>query len=267
MKKVVIIQARMASTRLPGKVLKTLEGQTVLSHVLQRCAAIPGIDEVVCATVLGPDGDPIVAETKKCGATAFRGSENDVLERYYEAAKSVQADVIVRVTSDCPLIDPKLCGEVLTLLETNKAYTCNNMPPSWPAGLDCEAFTFAWLEKAAQEATRPSEREHVTPFIRNHASIEIGNIESPEPDTRAHRWTLDNPDDWTFFERLFAQIPRGQSGWDYQVPLKIVREQPELATINAHHHRFSGVLKSLKEDKEKGFSEKETPWYLKEADS
>ena len=97
----------MASTRLPGKVMRRLQGETVLSHVLKRCAAIPGVEEVVCATVLGADGEEIAQEALKCGASVFRGSENDVLDRYYQAAKMSRADIVVRVTSDCPLIDPE----------------------------------------------------------------------------------------------------------------------------------------------------------------
>lgn len=254
MRKVAIIQARMASTRLPGKVMRTLGEQTVLAHVLERCGAIPGIDEVVCATVHGPDGDAIEKEANKCGATAFRGSENDVLDRYYQAAKSTQADVVVRVTSDCPLIDPKQCSAVIEKLLSEKAdYACNNMPPSWPVGLDCEAFLFSWLEKAAREARRPSEREHVTPYIRHHPDVKIVNVSSPEPDSVGHRWTLDNPDDWLFFERIFAAMPQGPASWDYLVPLSVVRKNPEIAALNLHHHRFAGVQKSLIEDRERGF--------------
>ena len=153
----VIVQARMSSTRLPGKVMLELAGRSVLSHVLERCQAIPGTDVVCCATVTGRDGDPIAAEAESCGAAVFRGKEMDVLDRYYRAAQSLKASTILRVTSDCPVIDPQICGRVLDLLHREEAdYACNNMPPSWPHGLDCEAFSFAWLERAAREAKRPS---------------------------------------------------------------------------------------------------------------
>lgn len=160
----VIVQARIGSSRLPGKVLMRLGDRTVLAHVLERCLAICGIDVVCCAVPDGPADDRVAEEARRSGAEVFRGSETDVLDRYYRAAATFRLDVILRVTADCPLLDPGVCGDVLSLRSAAGAdYVCNNLPPSWPHGLDCEAMTFAWLERAAHEASQPYEREHVTP--------------------------------------------------------------------------------------------------------
>ncbi len=165
----VIVQARMGSSRLPGKVLLPLAGQTVLWHVLTRCQAIPGIDLVACATTQAAADIAIVREAERAGARVYRGSQADVLGRYQQAARSLGADVIMRVTGDCPLIDPDVCGKVLALrAETGADYACNNMPRSWPYGLDCEAFTANALFQAANTAKTSNEREHVTPWIRNN---------------------------------------------------------------------------------------------------
>jgi len=131
-----IIQARLGSTRLPGKVLETLGDAPVLEHVLRRCQAIEGVDEVVCATVEGADGDAVATLADNLDIAVYRGSESDVLARYHGAAHAVGADVVMRVTSDCPLIDPEVCAAVLKLREEADAdYAANNMPPSWPHGL------------------------------------------------------------------------------------------------------------------------------------
>lgn len=135
----VIVQARLSSSRLPGKVMQDVAGQPLLGHVLDRCLAIPGVDVVVCATVSGTEGDPIETCSAGKGVLTYRGPRDDVLERYRGASRSVGAKVVMRVTSDCPLIDPRLCGRVLRLREeTGADFACNNEPPSFPHGLDCE---------------------------------------------------------------------------------------------------------------------------------
>ena len=245
----VIVQARMGSTRLPGKVMLELAGKTVLAQVLERCAAVPGVDLVCCATVEGPDGDPVAAEAARCGAEVFRGSEDDVLDRTYRAAKEQRAEIVLRVTSDCPLIDPAVCGQVLALRVREDAdYACNNMPASWPHGLDCEAFSFAWLERAASEARKPSEREHVSPFIRNHPDSRKANLPGPGGTGVRHRWTLDTPADLDFLRALFARLPVGRESWDYRVPLALVEQDPALAAINAGQDRDAGLKISLAAD-------------------
>ncbi len=234
----VIVQARMASTRLPGKVLLPLGSTTVLGHVLTRCTAISGADIICCAVPDTKDCDPVADEAerigKRTGACVYRGSESDVLDRYYRAAKDVGADRVLRVTSDCPLIDPAVCDGVLQLLTDRDAdYATNNMPPGWPHGLDCEAFGVEWLERAANEAGAPFEREHVTPYIRSHEAARKVNLDGPGVTTAAHRWTLDTPADLQFMRAVFERLPIGDAAWSYKVPLAIVEAEPALSELNA----------------------------------
>ena len=230
----VIIQARMTSTRLPGKVLYPLSGISVLEHVLTRCQAIAGVDLVCCAVPSSSDSIPIVAECKRLGVQIFQGAENDVLDRYYRAAQELEADFILRVTADCPLIDPEVCSDVLKLVcGGGVAFACNNMPPSWPHGLDCEALTFECLELAATEADKDHEREHVTPWIRNNAKIKKANLVGPGNGSESHRWTIDYQNDYEFLKAIWERLPIGREGWKYKVPLRIVKTDPSLVAINA----------------------------------
>ncbi len=236
----VIVQARMTSTRLPGKVLKDLAGHTVLHHVLRRCAAIPGIDSVCCAVPEGAAHDPIVAEAERAGAWVFRGSETDVLARYAGAARVAGAPALMRVTSDCPLIDPELCGRVLAQVRDGGAdYACNNMPSSWPHGLDCEAFTAAALFEAEAEAQDSYEREHVTPWLRKAPHLRRANVPGPGGWAAEQRWTLDLPEDYAFFQALFpllGPLPVIPSTADV---LALLRTRPDIASINAGHAEVS----------------------------
>lgn len=203
-----IIQARWGSTRLPGKVLNKIGGATVLAHVLARCDTIPAVDVVCCAVADDPESDPVAAEAARCGAMVTRGSQTDVLARYHLAAQDLGADIILRVTSDCPLIDPDICGAVLALQQTDGLdYACNNMPPGWPHGLDCEVFTRDLLNRAADQATTQHEREHVTPWMRANPDIKTGNLPGPGGDITRQRWTLDYPEDNAFMVRVFDQLP------------------------------------------------------------
>lgn len=203
MRSAVIVQARYASTRLRGKVLLPLAGRSVLSHVLERCAAIEGADLVVCAVPEGSINDPVAIEAQRCGAVVTRGSESDVLDRYHRAARAVSADVVMRVTSDCPLIDPAVCAQVLALARAGVAdYACNNMPRTFAHGLDCEAFSASWLAKAAQVATRAEEREHVTPWLRNNTALRRVNLYGPGGAEAERRITLDTPEDYAIIRAI-----------------------------------------------------------------
>ena len=211
--------------------------------------AIAGVDVVCCAVPAGAADDAVAAEAARHGALVVRGSELDVLDRYYRAALECRADVVVRVTSDCPLLDPVLATGVLSLVTRDGAgYACNNLPPSWPHGLDCEAFPFAWLERAAREARLPSEREHVTPYLRNHRDVHKLSVHGPGGTTIDHRWTLDNEADLRFLRALFQRLPPGAPGYDYRVPLMIVEQDPALAAMNAGQDRDAGLRKSLVQD-------------------
>jgi spore coat polysaccharide biosynthesis protein SpsF len=210
-----------------------LAGRTVLSHVIARCAAIDAIRVVCCAIPIGIADDPVAEEAARCGARVVRGSEHDVLARYYEAALECQVDVVMRVTSDCPVLDPHLATKVLSMVtEQGADYACNNLPPSWPHGLDCEAFRFPWLQRAFREATLPEAREHVTPYLRNHPEVHRLCLHGPGGTSVNHRWTLDTEADLRFLRALFARLPAGPAGFDYRVPLAIVEGDPKLAAIN-----------------------------------
>ena len=210
-----------------------LAGQTVLAHVLDRCRAIDGVDTVCCATTQAPEDDPIVAEADRCGAAVFRGSRDDVLARYVGAAQMVGADVVMRVTSDCPLIDPEICGAVLRLrTEKEVEYATNNMPPGWPHGLDCEAFRADALALAAETAKDSFEREHVTPWLRTHPSISRANLDGPGGALSDLRWTLDYPEDMQFFEALFARLPDAASMPGMKDVLDTLQRHPEVSAIN-----------------------------------
>ncbi len=233
----VIVQARVGSQRLPGKVLQDLDGRPVLAHVLDRCRVIAGVDAVVCAVPDEAASVPVETIARGCGAQVFRGSEKDVLDRYLGAARAVNVDVVMRVTSDCPLIDPAICAAVLALRVREGAdYAANNMPCSFPHGLDCEAFTRAALEEAAATATDLYDREHVTPWIRRAPLYKRANLSSGDPSLSRHRWTLDFPEDLAFFRALYAA--KRENNLDSMADvLAVLRAHPEVATINQSRHQ------------------------------
>lgn len=225
----------MGSSRLPGKVLLPLAGHSVLWHTLTRCAAVTEADLVCCAIPMGSECDPVAEEAARAGAMVSRGSEHDVLARYLAAANEADADVILRVTSDCPVIDPEICADVLRAREKASAdYACNNMPRRWPHGLDCEAFTRDALVRAASAATAPDEREHVTPWLRNDPSVSRIHVPGPDVALARHRWTLDFPEDYRFFEALFALLPPPTHKARVNDILSVVESHSEIQALNAH---------------------------------
>lgn len=208
MKKVAIIQARMGSTRFPGKVLERLLDKPVLAWVADAAKKIPTINDVVIATSSLEADQPIVDWCQKTGIHVFRGSESDVLTRYYEAASALKADIVMRITGDCPLLDPMIAAQVLHLVSQGHAdYASNALPPTWPDGLDCEAFTFQALNHAHQKGSRQSDREHVTPYIHNNQNIfKTLNVSSPIPGLQKHRWTVDSPEDLDFLNKILSRF-------------------------------------------------------------
>lgn len=229
----VIVQARMGSSRLPAKVMRDLAGRTVLHHVLERCRMIPNASVVVCAVPDDPASAPLEVVAAECGTAVFRGSERDVLGRYLGAARAVCADIVVRVTSDCPLIDPQVCGDVLDLRERQSAdYAANNSPRSYPQGLDCEAFTVAALAEAAESTRDAYDREHVTPWLRRAAHLKRVNLASHDASLAAHRWTLDYPEDLAFFRAVFAALPPGVCAGTPEI-LQLLAQRPDIVAINA----------------------------------
>jgi spore coat polysaccharide biosynthesis protein SpsF len=229
----VIVQARMGSTRLSGKVVQKVVGKPVLAHVLERCRRIKGADLVVCAVPDEAESAALERIAHACEASVYRGSEHDVLKRYLGAAQMTGADLVMRVTSDCPLIDPAICDAVLDLRSREGAdYATNNMPRSFPHGLDCEAFTTEALAQSDREAREPYDREHVTPWLRRAAHLKRANLHSGRGDLDWHRWTLDYPEDLTFFRAVFAALPPGGAGAMDDV-LAVLAMHPKLSDINA----------------------------------
>ncbi|MDY0873065.1 UDP-2,4-diacetamido-2,4,6-trideoxy-beta-L-altropyranose hydrolase [Dongia rigui] len=235
----IIVQARLGSSRLPGKILQKIGGRTVLEHDIARLKSVRGADLVVIATT-DKDSDTVVADAATAaGALVFRGDETDVLARYLGAARMVDADVVMRVTSDCPLIDSAICDAVLALrAATGADYAANNMPRLFPHGLDCEAFTRAALERAANEATDAYDREHVTPWLRRMPGLTRANLTGPGWPANQQRWTLDFPEDLTFFADLFAEMPLDPVP-DWQAVLSYLGQHPQLVQANARHRAGS----------------------------
>jgi spore coat polysaccharide biosynthesis protein SpsF (cytidylyltransferase family) len=191
-----IIQARMTSKRFPGKTMAILDGKPVLAHVVDRAIAIPGVDKVVVAFPEDEASLPILNLCREKRVIAFAGDEDDVLLRYYEAAKHVDANIIMRITADCPLIFPPLCGDVLEMLKReNLDYAANMYPDrSFPRGYDCEVFTFDCLEAANMYATTSDDREHVTPWMQRTTDLHRGNVINKEDDSELN-YCVDFPED------------------------------------------------------------------------
>lgn len=197
----------MGSTRLPGKVLAEIAGHPMLWHVVQRLCHARTLDRIVVATSDRAADDAIATLCERMGVECFRGSEDDVLDRYYQAAKAYEADVIVRITADCPLIDPHVVDEVIsTYLDSEFDYVTNTLRITYPAGLDTEVFSFAALEKAWKEARKPAEREHVTPYIRRSGKFRVGGVENEETSRFFYRWTVDEPRDLEFVRRVYDEL-------------------------------------------------------------
>jgi spore coat polysaccharide biosynthesis protein SpsF len=239
MKSVVIVQARMGSSRLPGKVMLDLCGKTVLSHIVSRVQAVQAVDQVVVATTKQASDQVIVDEALNLRAGVYRGSENDVLDRYYKAAKKFAAEIIVRVTSDCPLFDPNLLSKMLLKFKAipaasiSKAYLSNTLVRTFPRGLDAEIFTFSALKTAYKEAKQGFEREHVTPYMYQHPDEFILYDFKGDEDYSNYRWTLDTLEDYQFIEAVYAELYKEGDFVSTADVLSLLKYRPELCKLNA----------------------------------
>lgn len=243
----VFIQARMGSTRLPGKVLMPLAGRPVLEHVINR-VKVSGVGEPVVVTTFSTKDLPIVAYCAAHGIRVFCGSENDVLDRFWQAAKLIDADHVVRITADCPILDPEVVRRVVNVhLESRADYSSNVQVETFPDGLDVEVFRKASLKKAWNEARLPSEREHVTPYIRKNPGVFAQSDVRNDEDLSGLRWTLDNRDDYQFLTALFLELGEC-SEFGMGDVLRVLRNRPEIASINGGTLRNEGYAKSLRED-------------------
>lgn len=235
MKNVVIMQARVNSSRLKAKVLKEIKGKTILEHDIERIKQAKKVDEIIIATTKNRVDDAIVDVAKKCGVRYFRGSEDDVLERYYQAAKEFDVQHIIRITSDCPLIDPFIIDEVIQKYEEMNPDIITNVPNEWekmtyPRGLDLEIFSFDWLEKAYLEATSKYDREHVSPYIYDNAKERYYHRYSK--DYSKYRWTLDTPEDWQVIEKIYEHFYKGEHNFYFLDIIEFIEQHPEITMIN-----------------------------------
>lgn len=237
---VAIVQARMGSTRFPNKVMQPICGTPMIGLLLGRLSKARSIDQIVLATSSDPCNEPLVQYVQRLGVDVHRGSEDDVLDRYYQAAKKAGADVVVRITGDCPLIDPELVDAVIDQFEEKSVdYASNTMPPTYPDGLDTEVFTFKALETAWSQVKDPRLREHVTPYIRESGQFARTNFAS-ETDSSGERWTVDEPEDFEVIRKVFEHFnPRRDFSWLEVLALR--KERPELFAANRHLIRNEGL--------------------------
>jgi len=243
MKIVGIVQARMGSTRLPNKVTKMIDGKPMIELLLARLARATKIDQIVVATSKDARNKPLFELVFGLGYICYEGSENDVLDRYYQAAKSVAADVVIRVTGDCPLIDPALVDEIICCFMKSGVDYCSNInPPSYPDGLDIEIFKFKALERAARETDKAYDREHVTPYMRDAGRFSQASMQYKE-DLSALRWTVDELADFEVVSKVFAHFaPEIYFPWE-QV-LELQRSQPQIFSANQKLIRNEGATMS-----------------------
>lgn len=236
-----IVQARMGSTRLPGKVMRAVNGVPLIELLLCRLASAESVDRVVLATSEQSENDPLARHVRSLGIDVFQGSETDVLDRFYRAALPYQPSAVVRITGDCPLVDPALVDAVVNrYLVSPGGYVSNTNPPTYPDGLDVEVFAFAALAKAAALTDRPFDREHVTPFLRESGLFDVVNVTGAE-DFSAERWTVDDPEDFAVVAAVFEFFaPRIDFGWREVLALR--HAQPELFTANRGTSRNEGAV-------------------------
>lgn len=231
-KRYIIIQARMTSSRLPGKVILPLAGTTVLETMLERLS--PFKEEIIIATTDDDTQRPIVEIADRRHIRYFEGSRDDVLSRYYHAAQSQGArdeDIIVRLTSDCPLIDAQIVQKVIDFyIEHDYGFVSNCVRRTYPRGLDCEVFSFRSLKEAHENASTPHEKEHVTPYIQ--ANNSRGSVEDDE-DFSAYRLTLDEADDLKAIQAVYAHFD-DQVDFDYSSLKRVLKERPDIHAMNAH---------------------------------
>ena len=232
MKVAAIVQARMGSTRLPGKVLLDIAGKTMLARVVERLMRAKSLDCVLVATTVSPHDDVIIEECERLSVAVFRGQEDDVLDRYQQAAESITGDVVVRITSDCPLIDPGVTDQtIVKFLAAQPDYASNCLVRTYPRGLDTEVMTAQALRQAWSEADQAYQRAHVTPYIYEHpGKFKLLSV-TGEQDYSQHRWTVDTPEDLAVMRAIYERLGwKGDFSW--RDVLALFDDAPELAALN-----------------------------------
>lgn len=246
-----ILQARMSSTRLPGKVMRPLLGQPMLLRHLERLRRARHLGPILVATTTHDSDTPLAELCAAHGVPCHRGAMDDVLDRYWQAALPHAPQHIVRLTGDCPLADPEVIDRVVSAhLDGGFDYTSNTIPATWPDGLDVEVVRAASLEQAWREARLPSEREHVTPFVKKHPErFRLHNVTNDQ-DLSALRWTVDEPEDFAFVERVYGALYPGKPDFTSADILALIGRDPAIAQVNAEIERDAGYRKSLRQDAE-----------------
>lgn len=241
MKIVAIVQARMGSTRLPNKVMKPIGGVPMIELLLSRLSRAKEVDQIVVATSVDTRNQLLVEHVRKLGYSCESGSENDVLDRFVQVACAHRADVVVRITGDCPLVDPALVDEAIRGFKAAGVdYFSNVAPPTYPDGLDIEVFTFKALEQASRATGKPYDREHVTPYLRESGKFSTAVMQHDQ-DLSALRWTVDEPADFSVIEKVFLHFqPRTDFTWGEVLNLQ--RQQPDIFNINQHIIRNEGAI-------------------------
>lgn len=240
MKVVAIVQARMGSTRLPNKVMKPIRGVPMIELLLGRLAKSREIDQIVLATSMDERNTPLVAHVQNLGYTCIRGSESDVLDRYLVAARQVQADIVVRITGDCPLIDAALVDQVIHRYKSSDVdYLSNTAPATYPDGLDTEVFSLKALEQAGRESQEPFDHEHVTPYLRRPGLFKTGAL-THDQDFSSLRWTVDEPADYEVVSKVFEHFaPNIHFSWTDVLELQ--RQKPDIFAANHNISRNEGA--------------------------
>lgn len=248
MKIAAIIQARMSSRRLPNKVMLPLSGKPVLEHVIERLKYSKILEEIIVATSSDLSDKKIVDFCKKKKFSYFCGNLTDVLDRYYQAAKKNNIDVVVRITSDCPLIDPQVVDEVLENFFLND-YDFFSLGGDFPDGLDCQVFKFSALAKSWLEATLKSDREHVGTYIEitNSKAFKTGTLKKFK-NLQKYRWTIDEIEDYEFLKRIFNKLYINGKIFLTSDIIELLNKEPELININNNITRNEGYLRSLRND-------------------
>jgi spore coat polysaccharide biosynthesis protein SpsF (cytidylyltransferase family) len=251
MKNVAVLQARMTSSRLPGKVLRPILGQPMLALQIERIRRAKLIHHLVVATSTDASDTPVADLCARLGVEAYRGSLDDVLDRMYRAAAPHAPTHLVRLTGDCPLTDPTVIDLIIrSHVEHDADYSSNTQPPSFPHGLDAEVARWTAFECVHREARLPSEREHVTPYLYRHPELFRLNPVIADVDRSSMRWTVDHPSDFDLVARVYGALYPGNAAFTTEDVLRLFEREPDLATINAGLSRHEGMQRSLRADAE-----------------
>jgi spore coat polysaccharide biosynthesis protein SpsF (cytidylyltransferase family) len=245
-----IIQARTGSTRFKNKTFAELEGKPLLWHIINRIKKAKHIQDIIIATTTNKEDGKIEDFAKENNIKIYRGSENNVLDRFYQAAKKFNVNIIVRITADDPFKDPKVIDKAIEIfLKENYDYVSNTVKPTYPEGIDVEVFSFSSLKKAWNDAEKISEKEHVTPYIWKNPNIfKTYNFEYKE-DLSNLRWTIDYKEDYEFAKEVYKRLYKKDKIFYMEEILELLKKEPELSKINQDIVRNEGYQKSLEEDK------------------